>query len=84
VSVPIPPSVQDSLVEVCDFFGIDLEWNRHIFAHAARDNVAAFGSVVNLMAAAVREDRRHGVGRRMRIEAVKSREQKTKGQRPRG
>lgn len=52
--------------EIARFFGIDMEWNRHIFSHAAQADGRAFELVVAAMAAAIREDIRRGVAGRIR------------------
>lgn len=52
--------------EVAKFFGIDMEWNRHIFSHAAQTDGRAFEVVIAALAAAIREDVRVGVTGRIR------------------
>lgn len=54
------------VAEVAQFFGIDMEWNRHIFSHAAQVDGRAFEVVMAAMAAAIREDARRGVTARIR------------------
>lgn len=54
------------LDEVVSFFGIDMEWNRHIFRHAAQADEQAFAVVVRALAEAVRQDRRFGTAARIR------------------
>lgn len=76
MSVPIPPSVQQHLQEVCSFFGIDLDANRHIFAHAAKDNLGAFGQVIGLLSGAIQQDKRYGTGRRIREQISLERDQR--------
>lgn len=52
--------------EVARFFGIDMEWNRHIFSYAAQADGRAFEVVIAALAAAIREDIRRGVTGRIR------------------
>lgn len=54
------------VAEVARFFGIDMEWNRHIFSHAAQVDGRAFEVVMAALAAAVRHDVRCGVTARIR------------------
>lgn len=54
------------LATVAGFFGIDMEWNRHIFRHAAQVDSKAFESVIRALAQAVEQDCRFGVAARIR------------------
>lgn len=54
------------LAEVANFFGIDMEWNRHIFSRAAQIDGKAFEVVMAAMALAIREDVRFGITDRIR------------------
>lgn len=51
---------------VAAFFGIDLEWNRHIFRFAAGEDGRAFEVVIRAMAVAISLDARHGTAARIR------------------
>ena len=59
------------LAAVVDFFGIDMEWNRHIFRHAAQVDGRAFEVVIRAMAQAVEQDCRRGVTARIRERIAK-------------
>lgn len=52
--------------EVAKFFGVDMEWNRHIFSYAAQVDGRAFEVVMAAMAEAIRNDVRFGVTARIR------------------
>lgn len=54
-----------ALAEVAKFFGIDMEWNRHIFRHAASRDPVAFATVIAAMAEACRQDVRFGINERI-------------------
>ena len=56
------------VAEVANFFGIDMEWNRHIFSHAAQADNRAFEVVMAALATAIRDDVRRGVTARIRAE----------------
>lgn len=56
---------------VAEFFGIDLEWNRHIFRHAAQVDGQAFAVVVRALAQAVQQDSRYGITDRIRAQMQK-------------
>lgn len=66
----ISPQTAADVGEVVRFFGIDMEWNRHIFSHAAQSAPQAFESVMAALAAAIREDIRRGATGRVR-QAIK-------------
>lgn len=64
--VVISQSTLADLDEVTRFFGIDLEWNRHLFRHAASRDATAFAAVIGGLAEAIRQDVRYGINKRMR------------------
>lgn len=70
MSGPVVLSKQtaDDLVEVARFFGIDLEWNRHLFRHAASRDPAGFAVVIGALAEACRQDSRFGMTGRVMAE----------------
>jgi len=77
MSGPAVVSVQTAaeLAEVAEFFGIDMEWNRHLFRHAAQADGRAFEVVIRALAEAVRQDVRFGTNRRIR-EAIAAKKRK--------
>lgn len=62
----ISRQTMDDLRTVVDFFGCDLEWNRHIFRHASEQDANAFEITIGNLAAAIRNDARHGITHRIR------------------
>lgn len=64
------------LSTVTEFFGIDMEWNRHLFRHAAQVDPRAFEIVIAALAQAVEQDSRHGINRRMRENMAKEKAKK--------
>lgn len=64
------------LEEVARFFGIDLEWNRHIFRHAAQLDGRAFEVVIGAMAQAIEQDSRRGINGRIRESIAKEKNRK--------
>ncbi|MGL6245688.1 hypothetical protein [Pseudomonas sp.] len=54
------------LEEVARFFGIDMEWNRHIFRHAAQIDSRAFEVAIGALAQAIEQDSRRGITGRIR------------------
>lgn len=54
------------LGQVAKFFGIDMEWNRHIFRHAASRDPVAFATVMSALAEACSQDSRFGINARVR------------------
>jgi hypothetical protein len=54
------------VAEIAQFFGIDLEWNRHLFSWAAQADGRAFEVVMAALAVAIRDDVRRGVTARIR------------------
>lgn len=58
---------------VARFFGIDLEWNRHIFRAAATVSVDAFATTMKAMAEEISRDVRHGVSDRIRAQVAAKR-----------
>lgn len=76
MSVVLPKSALDDLKEFCAFHGIDLEWNAPLFRRAAQANESAFIVTFAQLAAAIRDDRRHGLARRMREAAAKDRDKR--------
>lgn len=54
------------LAEVAQFFGVDLEWNSHLFRYAAQVDGRAFEVVIRALAEAVRQDARCGINDRIR------------------
>lgn len=64
------------LDEVARFFGIDMEWNRHIFRHAAQVDARAFEVVIGALAQAVEQDSRRGVTGRIRESIAKGKGKK--------
>lgn len=64
------------LEEVARFFGIDMEWNRHIFRHAAQVDARAFEVVIGALAQAIEQDRRYGTNRRIRESMQKEKNRK--------
>jgi len=58
----------DEVGEFAQFFGIDLEWNRHIFSYAAQSDGRAFEVVMEALVAAIRNDVRRGLTGRIRQE----------------
>lgn len=53
------------LDEVADFFGIDMNWNRHLFRHAASRDPAAFATTIGALAEACRQDSRYDINERI-------------------
>lgn len=58
---------------VTRFFGIDLEYNRHIFRAASSASPDAFATVMRAMAGEIERDVRFGVGDRIRAEVFAKR-----------
>lgn len=56
---------------VAEFFGIDMEWNRHLFSYAAQVDGRAFEVVIRALAVAITEDARRGVTGRIRENIAK-------------
>lgn len=61
---------------VADFFGIDMEWNRHIFRHAAQVDGRAFEVVIRALAQAIEQDSRRGITARIRQNIAKEKAKK--------
>lgn len=61
---------------VADFFGIDMEWNRHIFRHAAQADGRAFEVVIRALAQAIEQDNRRGITARIRQNIAKEKAKK--------
>ncbi len=61
---------------VTEFFGIDMEWNRHIFRHAAQSDGPAFEAVMRLLAEAIMQDSRRGITGRIREDIAKGKGRK--------
>jgi hypothetical protein len=68
MSGPVVVSEQTAaeLKAVTDFFGIDLEWNRHIFRFAAQADGNAFQVIIRALAVAINQDQRRGATGRIR------------------
>lgn len=64
------------LAVVSDFFGIDMEWNRHIFRFAAQTDGRAFEVVIRAMAEAIEQDCRRGINGRIREQIAKEKSKK--------
>lgn len=67
----IPERTGRELAVVAEFFGIDMEWNRHIFRHAAQVDGRAFEVVVRALAQAIDQDSRRGITGRIRESVAK-------------
>jgi len=61
---------------VADFFGIDMDWNRHIFRHAAQVDGQAFAVVIRALAQACEQDSRRGIEARIRERIAKEKARK--------
>lgn len=67
VSAPlISRRAADALTVVERFFGIDHEWNRHIFGRAVSADARAFETTICAMAEAIHQDSRFGTTERIR------------------
>ncbi|MDD2663975.1 MAG: hypothetical protein PHD19_09460 [Dechloromonas sp.] len=62
----IPRRAAEALAIVEAFFGIDPEWNRHIFRHAANVDQRAFETTICALAQAVEIDSRRGMTERIK------------------
>ncbi|MDX9944273.1 MAG: hypothetical protein RBS35_05690 [Azonexus sp.] len=78
--VVISQSTLADLGEVTRFFGIDLEWNRHLFRHAASRDATAFATVIGGLAEAIRKDVRFGTNKRI-AEINRGKAERMSGQR---
>lgn len=72
----IPERTATDLKAVAEFFGIDLEWNRHIFRYAAQADGRAFEAVIRALAQAIEQDSRRGVTARIRESIAKEKAKK--------
>lgn len=57
---------------VARFFGVDLEWNRHVFRAAANVDGDAFAVVMKSMAEEIERDLRFGITDRIRAQIAAS------------
>lgn len=64
------------LATVADFFGIDMEWNRHLFRFAAQADGKAFETVIRALAQAIDQDCRRGINARIREQIAKEKTKK--------
>lgn len=64
------------LKEVARFFGIDLDWNAHIFRYAVQGDAKAFAVVIELLAQAIEQDARRGITARIRENVAKEKSKK--------
>lgn len=72
--VVIPEQTAAELKAVADFFGIDLEWNRHIFRFAAQADGKAFQVIIRELAVAINQDQRRGATGRIRANIAAAKE----------
>lgn len=61
---------------VAKFFGIDMEWNRQIFRHAAQADGRAFDQVIRALAVAIEVDSRRGANERIRESLAREKKRK--------
>lgn len=73
MSAVVSAKTRADVEDVARFFGVEMEWNRHIFAHAASRDPKAFETTFALLAEAVRQDVRNGVTQRIRDQIAKGR-----------